>query len=259
MDSRTETVLTATLLTVLISFPTVSQGIDYSQNSDTSPIVSSSTDIDTDLDISQENPSTVTVEKHNAVYELVETPVKRIEKLETPEATLKIEKINRSSVSIVSSPYGTFRKGMVDGRKVSSFKGANRSKLRSQMSELRDQVSTYRSMARKKMLPDVEVRITRSKASDTDERVEIDNDETESVNLAGWTLKNSDGDEYSFEEVEIPARASAMVYTAEKSSLNITEDNKTVYVYGTGTDWDSDSETALIFNVDGTRVDTDSY
>lgn len=259
MESRTETVLTAAFLTVLISFPTVSKGIDYSPETGTSPVVSSSTHVDTSLDVNQENPSTVKVEKHDAVYKLSETPVKRVEKLETPEATLKIKTMNNSSITEVSSPYGTFRKGMIDGRKVSAFEGANRSKLRSQMKKLRGKVSTYRSIARKKMLPDIEIRITRSKASDTDERVRIENDETESINLAGWTLKNSDGDKYNFEEVEIPARGSAVVYTAEKGSLNLTESNNTVYVYGTGTDWDSDSESALLFNVDGTRVDRDSY
>lgn len=260
MESGVETILFAALVTVLISFPTVSQGIDYSSGSQTkSPIVSTSTDIDTSIDVEQSDPSTVTVEKYNMIYTVSETPSRRIEQLKTPEATFEMKKSNRSYISVVSSPYGTYRKGIVNGRKVSRFKGVNRSKLREQMKDLREEISSYRSLARQKMLPDVEVRVIRSKASEDTEQVKIDNDGSQTINLAGWKLRNSDGDTYRFEELKIPAHGSAKIYTGEAAELNVTEDNQAVYLYGTGVDWDSDSEKALLFNVEGLKIDQDTY
>lgn len=249
----------AALLTVLVSFPTVSQEIDYSGPSEaSSPIVSSETSFDRGIEIEHEEASTVTVEKHDMVYRVSETPAKRVETLETPSATLETKLNNRTSIYVVSSPYGTLKKGIVNGRKISEFTGANRTKLESTMNDMRQRVIDYRSMARQRMLPDVEIRITRSKTSDPDERVQIDNDGSGSLRLNGWTLKNSDGDTYEFKDLEIPAAGTAMVYTEPESELNVTEEEDNVYLYGTGTDWDTYSENAVLFNVEGVKVAEDS-
>lgn len=249
----------AALLTVLVSFPTVSQQIDYSGPSDsTSPIVSSETSFDRGIEIEHEEASTVNIEEHDMVYMVSETPAKRVEKLETPSATLETKLNNRTSIYVASSPYGTLRKGMINGRKISEFRGANKTKLKSTMQNMKNRITSYRSMARQRMLPDVEIRITRSKTSDPDERVQIDNDESRSLKLNGWTLKNSDGDTYEFTDLEVPASGTAMVYTEPELELNVTEEEDNVYLYGTGTDWDTYSENAVLFNVEGVKVAEDS-
>lgn len=260
MGSHTDALLTAGLLTLLLVFPTASGNINYQEAAETdSPLISTETSTDVNVDVDQNDPSTVTVERHDTVYTVQETPVKRAEKLETPDAVLEIKKTNTTAVSVLTSPYGTLEKGLKNGKQYSSFTGANRTHVESLMNELSGEADEFRSMARQKMLPDVEVRVTRSKAADDDERAVIDNDETESVDLTGWTLENSDGDTYSFGDVDIPARGTMMVYAAEEEELNVTESEENSYLYATGTDWDYNSEQATLFNVQGEKVDEDAY
>ena len=258
MSSNLETVAMAAILTVLVSFPTVSQQIDYSgPSSSQSPVVSSEKDLDREISISDGEASKVTVERHDSIYTLREVPSKRIEVLETPSAEMRAELTENISMYTVDSPYGTLRKGMVNGRKVSKFKGANRSKVKSKLLSLKDEMERYRSMARQEMLPNIELRITESKTSDPDERVVIDNDETQSVNLNSWTLRNSDGDTYEFDSFEVPALGTVIVYTEPRSEINVTETGQNKYVYSTGTDWDSYSEEATLFNTRGVEVAED--
>ena len=244
----------------MIFFPAASGDINYADSAETdSPVISTETSTEVHVDIDNQDPSTVTVERHDTLYSVQETPTQRSEKLQTPDATLGIKNTNNTAVSVLTSPYGTLEEGLKNGKKHSSFSGANRTKVESLMGELSFEADEFRQMARQKMLPDVEVRVTRSKAPSDDERAVIDNDETQSTDLTGWTLQNSDGDTYSFEDIEIPARGTLMAYTAEEGELNVTESEENTYVYGTGTDWDYDSEEAVLFNVQGEKVDEDSY
>lgn len=258
MSSNMENMVLALVLTVLISFPTVSQQIDYSgPSASESPVVSSDTDLDRDISISEEDASKVTVERHNSLYELKETPEKRVEVLETPSGVAEAKLSENISIYSIDSPYGTFRKGIVNGRQVSSFEGSNRSMLKSKLEKMKDNMERYRSMARQQMLPDVDVRITESKTSDPDERVIIDNDENQAIKLNTWMIENSDGDEHSFGSKEVPALGTAVVYTEPKSEINVTENDQNKYIYDTGTDWDSTSEKAVLFNSRGVKVSED--
>ncbi len=260
MASNRDALLTAAVLTVLLIFPTASQDINYGDTTDTSsPVISTETITDVEVDIDHEDPSTVTVERHDTLYSVEETPQRRLEKIETPEAELKIKRTNNTRISVIKSPYGTLKKGIRNGKTYSKFEGANRSKLLAIMNEMKSEASNYRQMARDKMLPDIEIRITKSKANDEDERLVIDNDDTRSVELSGWQILNSDGDTYTFEDIEIPARATMEVYTASEDELNVSESEENIYVYGTGTDWDYNSDTATLFNLQGEEVDQDSY
>jgi len=127
------------------------------------------------------------------------------------------------------------------------------------MSEMKNKMERYRSMARERMLPNIEIQITKEKANDEDERLIVENEETESIQVTGWTIKNSDGDTYTFENMELPARTTLEVYTKSEGELNITESSERIYVYGSGTDWDYYSEKAVLSNLEGEKISEDSY
>lgn len=260
MASNRDALILASIFTVMMIIPTASQSIDYGDASETSsPVISHETSTNVDVEIDPNQASTVSIERHDTAYKVQEIPEKRVEQLETPEAILELKKTNKTALKILKSPYGTLKKGIRDGRRYSSFEGANKSKLTESMKELTSKAENFRTIARKKMLPDVEIRITRSKAPDQDERVMIENDETSSIEITGWTLQNSDGDRYIFDEFEIPARGTLMAYTKSKESLDINETDDKVYIYNTDTDWDHGSEEALLFNAHGEKIDEDSY
>jgi len=259
-SDRLETAATAAVLVTLLAVPTASQNIEFEEQriSDT-PVITTGTDTEIDTSIDSEEPSTVEIEKHNTLYTVKETPSERVEKVETPEGTLKQVRNNNSYISKLSTPYGELTEGMKNGRQIEEFTGANRSKTKEIMGSLTGKAENYRQKALQKMLPEIEIKVTKSKATDQDERARIENEETESADITGWTVVNSDGDTYTFEETEIPARGDLLIYTKEESELNVTEDNTTEYLYGTETDWDADSEKAAVFNTEGVKIDEDSY
>ena len=257
---RLEPAATAAVLVAVLAVPTASNNIQFPDKtvSDT-PIVSEESRMQIDVNINPETQSTAKIQEHNLVYTVSELPSKRIELLKTPQGTLKILRTNKSRVFKLDTPYGDIKKGLRDGRRVSSFSGVNRSQTEEILQNLKKQAQVYRNRVKDEMMPDVEIKITTSKADDRDERILIDNDEDRSVNLASWTLVNSDGDRYSFENLELPAYGEAYVYNAPEDELNVTEDNSTEYVYATGIDWDQDSEDASLFNVKGLEVASDGY
>lgn len=263
MSSHREAIVTAALLTLLLVFPTASQDIKYtSTDSDSnteSPIVSTESTTDTQIQVNSEDSSTITVEKHDTLYSIEETPHQRVEKLETPEADLTIKKTNNTEISRINSPYGTFEKGLKNGKKYSDFEGLNKTRLSSKMSEMKNILEKYRSMARDKMLPDIEITISKEKANEDDERLLIENKDTESIQLKGWKIENSDGDTYTFEDLDLPARTTLEVYTATEEELNVTESTERLYIYGTGTDWDYYSDEAFLYNFEGEKISKDSY
>jgi len=259
-DSQLETAGTALLLVALVAVPTASQDVEYPDKriSDT-PVISEKTTTKTEININPSEASTAKGEKHDTIYKVQETPSKRIEVLETPQATLKVKRTNKTRIFKLTTPYGDITKGLKDGRRVESFEGLNRTRANNVLQNLKRRTEIYSEKVRDKILPDVTARITRDKADDPDERITIDNDEGKSVDLNGWTLINSEGDRYTFEDLEIPAYGNAYVYTAEESSLNVSESESQKYVYNTGVDWDQGKDEASVFNVNGVEVAEDSY
>ena len=257
---RLESAATAAVLVAVLAVPTASDNVKFPDKrmSDT-PLVSEESQMRIDMNVDADRKSTARIQKHNMVYKVSELPSKRIEVLRTPQGTLKILRTNKSRIFKLDTPYGDLKKGMRDGRRVSSFKGLNRTQTEKLLQNLRTRAQVHRDRVKKEMMPDLDIKITKSKADDEDERILIDNDEDRSINLESWTLVNSDGDRYNFENLELPAYGEAYVYNAPEDELNVTEDNSTKYVYATGIDWDQDSEDASLFNIRGLEVASDSY
>lgn len=254
---RTEAILTAFILTALLAFPTASQNVDF--GSDSTPIVSDASSLQTDVDIDPEDVTEASIKESDSLYTVKETPYQRVEKISTPEASLTLTVNNNSRLYRLESASGTLVEGLEEGLKVSRFEGANRTRLEKKFSELKSDMEAFSDRVQDEMTPDVEVRITRSKAADEDERAVVDNDEGREVSLTGWTLKNSDVDSYNFSDLALGPGDTVFVYAAEEASLNVSEDDADNYVYGTGVDWDETEDRAVLENSDGVVIDEDSH
>jgi hypothetical protein len=259
-ESRFEAAGTAALLVALLAVPTASQSVEYpDERVSETPVISSETDTEIDVNIDPETVTTAEIERHNMVYRVEQTPSTRIEVLTSPQGVLKEIRTNRSRISKLETPYGTLKKGVKNGRRVSSFRGLNRSRAEELMQDLKESIEIYGSRVRQDMLPDIDARILRNRADDPSESIRIENNEDRSMDLSGWKLVNSDGDSYTFESLEVPAYGRATVFAAERSELNVSETNTSEYVYGTGIDWDQDEDEASLFNLRGVEVASDSY
>ncbi|MFB6242324.1 MAG: lamin tail domain-containing protein [Candidatus Nanosalina sp.] len=259
-SDRLETVATAALLVVLFVVPTASQNVDYpDERVSRSPVISSETSMQIDVEIDSETASTARIERHNLVYQVRETPFRRIETLTTPRGTLKSLRTNNSRIYMVSTPYGDLKKGIKNGRRILEFQGLNRTRTAGTMERLRERMKDYRKRVRQEMLPDIDVQILRNRADDPSESIRIENNEGESIDLTGWKLLNSEGDRYTFEGLEIPAYGDVVVYAASSSEINSSRFNTSKQVYDTGIDWDQDEDEASLFNLRGIEVASDSY
>lgn len=254
--------LTAFVLTALIAFPAASQNISYGELSEvdeSSPVVDDASHLSTDVSIDSEMSSEASIEEAGLSYTVDESHVKRVERLSTPSADLVLEIDNKSRIYTLETAYGTLVRGIDEGLRVSDFEGANRTRLVDTFESMRSKMETYRSRVRDEMLPDIDVKITRSKASDDDERAVIDNEGSETVDLSGWRFENSDPDEYEFDDLSLESGQRALVYTEREDQLNVSENEDDKYVYGTGVDWDETEDKALLFDEEGTEMAEDSY
>ncbi|MFF3323083.1 lamin tail domain-containing protein [Streptomyces sp. NPDC002889] len=86
------------------------------------------------------------------------------------------------------------------------------------------------------------------------EWVEITNNSRRSVDLDGWTLRNSDGNRYRFDDVRLPGRATIRIHTGHgrDTRTDLFQDRHT-YV------WDNRSDTATLRNAHGRTIDTESW
>ncbi|WP_405999493.1 lamin tail domain-containing protein [Streptomyces sp. NBC_00829] len=86
------------------------------------------------------------------------------------------------------------------------------------------------------------------------EWVEITNTTRRSVDLDGWTLRDSDGNRYRFEDVRIAGRATIRIHTGvgRDTRTDLYQDRRD-YVWGNRTD------TATLRDDHGRTVDTESW
>ncbi|CAM5653861.1 MULTISPECIES: lamin tail domain-containing protein [Streptomyces] len=86
------------------------------------------------------------------------------------------------------------------------------------------------------------------------EWVEITNTTRRTVNLDGWTLRNRDGETYTFDHVRLAGRATVRVHTGigRDTRTDLFQDLRH-YV------WDNRSDTATLRNDHGRRIDSESW
>lgn len=106
--------------------------------------------------------------------------------------------------------------------------------------------------------PSVEI----TKLDDVEEYVVIENAGSEPVDIGGWTLADSHGDEFEYPDVTLESGDTAVVYT-EQTADDAVPDATYDYDWGTpgsnGYVWGGSGETATLADADGTTVDTWSY
>ncbi|MFI7179736.1 lamin tail domain-containing protein [Streptomyces spororaveus] len=94
----------------------------------------------------------------------------------------------------------------------------------------------------------------RSNRSLNNEWVEITNTTRDGINLRGWTLRDSDGNRYRFDNVRIGARATIRIHTGNgrDTRTDLFQDRRN-YV------WDNGSDTATLRDDRGRTVDTETW
>ncbi|WP_331448387.1 lamin tail domain-containing protein [Streptomyces prasinus] len=95
---------------------------------------------------------------------------------------------------------------------------------------------------------------TRSNRSLNGEWVNITNRSSQSVNLRGWTLRNSEGDRYTFRHLRLDGRSTVKVHTGfgRDTRHDVYQDRREHI-------WDNRSDRATLSNRRGAVVDTESW
>ncbi|MGW0754500.1 lamin tail domain-containing protein [Streptomyces sp. NPDC002587] len=94
----------------------------------------------------------------------------------------------------------------------------------------------------------------RSNRSLNAEWVEITNTTRDAINLRGWTLRDSDGNRYRFNNVRLNGRTTIRIHTGHgrDTRTDLYQDRRD-YV------WDNRSDTATLRDDHGRTVDTESW
>lgn len=97
-------------------------------------------------------------------------------------------------------------------------------------------------------------RDNRSNRSLNAEWVEITNTTRHAVNLDGWTLRDSDGNRYRFDDFRLAGRATVRIHTGEgrDTRTDLYQDRRN-YV------WDNDRDKATLRDDHGRTIDTESW
>ncbi|MGY0068937.1 lamin tail domain-containing protein [Streptomyces sp. QTS137] len=95
---------------------------------------------------------------------------------------------------------------------------------------------------------------TRSNRSLNGEWVNITNRSRQSVDLKGWTLRNSEGDRYTFRHLRLNGRSTVKVHTGlgRDTRRDVYQDRREHI-------WDNRSDRATLSNRRGAVVDTESW
>ncbi|MFD7836191.1 lamin tail domain-containing protein [Streptomyces sp. NPDC059761] len=94
----------------------------------------------------------------------------------------------------------------------------------------------------------------RSNRSLNNEWVEITNTTRDAVNLRGWTLRDSDGNRYRFDNVRINGRATIRIHTGSgRDTRSDLFQNSRDYI------WGNQGDTATLRDDRGRTVDTESW
>ena len=94
----------------------------------------------------------------------------------------------------------------------------------------------------------------RSRRSLNKEWVELTNTSRRTVNLDGWTLKNEDGDTYTFDHYRLEGRATVRIHTGRGHDT----DND-LYMDRHNEVWDNRSDTATLRNDHHRFIDDESW
>ncbi|MEU2599064.1 lamin tail domain-containing protein [Streptomyces hirsutus] len=95
---------------------------------------------------------------------------------------------------------------------------------------------------------------TRSNRSLNGEWVNITNRSRQSVDLKGWTLRNSEGDRYTFRHLRLNGRSTVKVHTgAGRDTRHDVYQDRRQHI------WDNRSDRATLSNRRGSVVDTESW
>ncbi|QKQ98787.1 hypothetical protein GKQ38_04660 [Candidatus Nanohaloarchaea archaeon] len=199
MESKKDTVVTALVITLVISIPAAAQSIELDQGqnkffkSDTQGKFGSSFQ----LDFSSARRSSYLKTPQYSVSSTT-TPQKTVKTYSTAKADLTISYINATTrIEKITTPYGTLVTGVRNGRRFERFTGVNRTRVEKIKSEVKEkyhksisELEKRETKAIRSELPDLKVGI---KEGET-EYVNITNQASEPVDLSGWKMVSTSSD-----------------------------------------------------------------
>lgn len=159
------------------------------------------------------------------------------------------------TVMTCETPEGKITNKQELGDQTEQFKGIDRQTVESTCDQARDRLSSraerIASIAMEFGVLDEQVEITHLNASK--EAIELTNNGPIPVNLTDWTISDSSGISYTFEDAVLDSGEALNVYSADAN------DDCTEYCWSSGYIWAQDGDTARLDDPNGDRVDTFSY
>ncbi|MFT4892250.1 MAG: hypothetical protein ACI8Z7_000017 [Candidatus Nanohaloarchaea archaeon] len=183
-------------------------------------------------------------------------------KMETPRGTLTVEQKPSKVTEKTVTPHGTLEKTRQNGAVKTSFEGTDREKVEKTASELRDLMEKkkqkYQSKSDKMRTRQYSQGVSLDVAPETPEKAVLENQMERSLDLEDWKISNNNPDYFELNQT-LKQSQKLHVYSAERSEINVTENESDRYVYGSDLTWEDGSDTAKLFDSGGNEIESYSY
>lgn len=254
MSLKRDSIITALLITLVISIPAAAETVQISSQSNNFFQINEEGKFGSTFSLEFSNATRNSeMETTDYAVQKTESPEKQIKKYRTPRATLKITLVNSTMrKERITTPYGTLTTGVRNGRRFEEFEGLNRTKVEKIRADIKEKIQNKvtelekrETKAIRSELPELEFDIVEGEQ----EYVNITNKADETVDLSGWRLHSASpsySDSYNIKEVEIEPGQTYSFYTGEGPM-------KVNAVYETGMTLYSDSGKLAVYTDEGLK------
>jgi len=185
-------------------------------------------------------------------------------KLSTSRGSLEIHSTHDKVIEKTETPQGTLKLIQHDGTTTRKFRGANRTaversraKLKQMMEKKKEELDSKRKTLKKDYR--IIVKINESLASgfvdETYQHAVLINQDTETVNLEGWTVEDADGNQETLPAVEVEPGESLKLYSNSEDDVGEEENS----VYGIFSAWTNSGDEIRLYNTRGDLVAESSF
>jgi hypothetical protein len=183
-------------------------------------------------------------------------------RIETSQGKLTVKQKSGKVIERTETPYGTLEKTRENGAVKTSFEGSNRDEVEKVSEELRDLMEQkkkkYRSKTDEMRLEQYRKGIALDVAPETPEKVVIENNMNQKLDLTGWEVANNNPDYFKLNST-LEEDQKLHIYSADSDEVDNEENGSGKYVYGSGLTWEDGGDTAKLFDSEGNEVEVYSY
>lgn len=282
MESRSTSVVTAALLVGLMVLPAASENLAGKESSyieaESNDPVETTTRISSDSFVksvstafeefefnSSGSNSEASLETPDSRIETEKSPGKTVRELETNRGVLRKVDGSEKQVTEVNVAEGTLIEKVENGERYKEFDGFNESHVESVRADLEARFEEELSKMedyQDDVIPDdfgtnndsvsLSVYVQPDTSKEDGEYIEINNTEQKNLDISGWSVEDSNGVEYVFDEgSSIPGEESIRVYT-DNSEAEFNWDRGLAV-------WSSSGDTAYIYDESGNQVEQYIY